>query len=413
MSSNPFARKDLVDEPGIVGATWWNKSVGSASSGRTRRGCLIALGTLVILGGAVALIGSRAKSSSGGPSWSEDPDDYAEQRLPSLRVQRELGWRFGAETKSITFESALLPLDAQALASIAVDLQPNDPKLEPYFVRTLLQAPDAQPTNLGKYVGEPTFSPLRDHVRPMRSPPMERAFELGRTLAQAMHAEAEGTRAPTPTPPQGPIAWIVDLPGAVAAAVAAGAAEIFEPVLLCDNWPHPVGVVGSHNLLAALLFHQSSFAAAKKSRPRGAPPLFLLASDRLAAYSDTSDRFDNRYVAKLPDAAGFKTLGIRRVAYLSPDSLPGARAADLSDYFNDWLSHEIEVWILDASLADPWAPRRRMAPPPRVAAYAAGHSNDPNFATTIVMVDKTVGSVAGAKANRNGSWNRAASYGGG
>ncbi len=69
-----------------------------------------------------------------------------------------------------------------------------------------------------------------------------------------------------------------------------------------ENWPHPHGVVRSHDTLAALLYYAASIQEQKKQLPESAPGLLLLDSQRLTPYTDADDKFDNRYVATLPSA---------------------------------------------------------------------------------------------------------------
>jgi hypothetical protein len=112
-------------------------------------------------------------------------------------------------------------------------------------------------------------------------------------------------------------ALILDLPGPESVAAAAGLARVFTPVFLYDNWPHPLGVVPSHENLAAAIYHRPDFLAARAARETPTSPAFVLDSRRLSPYRDESDRFDNRYLARLPSADGFAKLGINRVLYVT------------------------------------------------------------------------------------------------
>ena len=132
---------------------------------------------------------------------------------------------------------------------------------------------------------------------------MQRAYAVGEALARLA-----GWR-------QG-LAVLVDLPGPEAVAFAAGAADVFEPVLLLDNWPHPHGVVPSHLTLAALAYYQPRFAS-QKERVVSAP-LFVLDRARLTAFSEETDRFDNRYYARMPRLRRWR----RKASALSFTSCP-------------------------------------------------------------------------------------------
>ena len=69
-----------------------------------------------------------------------------------------------------------------------------------------------------------------------------------------------------------------------------------------ENWPHPYGVVRSHDTLAALMYYAAFVEEQKKQLPESAPGLLLLDNQRLAPYTDADDKFDNRYMATVPSA---------------------------------------------------------------------------------------------------------------
>ncbi|HEV8267239.1 MAG TPA: hypothetical protein VGR00_03355, partial [Thermoanaerobaculia bacterium] len=97
----------------------------------------------------------------------------------------------------------------------------------------------------------------------------------------------------------------------------------FEPVLLFDNWPHPHGVVPSHLTLAALAYYQPRFTEQAISRT-AAEPLFVLDRSRLSAYFEESDRFDNRYYARVPNLKLLARDGVQGLFYVvsSANDLP-------------------------------------------------------------------------------------------
>jgi hypothetical protein len=148
---------------------------------------------------------------------------------------------------------------------------------------------------------------------------------------------------------------LADLPGEQAVALAAGAVDAFEPVLLLDNWPHPQGVVPAHLPLAAMAYYQPRFAHAK---PRGlSPPLFVLDRQRTASYAEDSTRFDNRYHARMPRLDVLAKDGVRTLYYVvaSPAALPEP------DDLNEALSASgagvtVHALALTDFLADPSAP---------------------------------------------------------
>jgi hypothetical protein len=138
---------------------------------------------------------------------------------------------------------------------------------------------------------------------------MRKAYAVGEALARTTRGRTD-------------LAVLADLPGAEAVAFAAGAATGFEPVLLLDNWPHPHAVVPSHLTLGALAYYQPRFESTRGRAGRG--PLFVLDRLRLASYSEASDRFDNRYYARVPTLDALGADGVRELLYVvaSPANLP-------------------------------------------------------------------------------------------
>ena len=135
---------------------------------------------------------------------------------------------------------------------------------------------------------------------------MEESYDRGRALAEAFDAAGR----PHDT------ALVIDLHGPEAVAVAAGVADQFAPVFTFDNWPHPRGVVPSHETLGAALYYLPWLQKAAARRPAPAPPAFVLDADRLNPYRDEVEHFDNRYTVSLPSAARLQSLGVARVMYV-------------------------------------------------------------------------------------------------
>jgi hypothetical protein len=108
-------------------------------------------------------------------------------------------------------------------------------------------------------------------------------------------------------------------------------AESFEPIFLFDNWPHPVGVVKSHDTLAAVLYYAPLFRRFAKERTSAAPPVFVLDANRLEPYTDDRTQFDNRYLAKLPSADAFAKLGVKHLLYVTDGAY--GELDDLNDDF--------------------------------------------------------------------------------
>src|SRR5581483_8232965 len=140
-------------------------------------------------------------------------------------------------------------------------------------------------------------------------------------------------------------AIVLDLPGADSVAAAAALADHFDPVFTFANWPHPLGVVPSHQTLAATLFFAPRFERARSSRMLPAPPVFVLDADRLAPYRDEDSEFDNRYVARLPTADVLKQLGVRHVLYVTEGDAQ-LESDDLNDAFVAFDGDGVDVKML-------------------------------------------------------------------
>src|SRR5262249_19103954 len=112
---------------------------------------------------------------------------------------------------------------------------------------------------------------------------------------------------------------ISDLPGPSSVALGAALADKAEIIPVFDNWPHPLGVVHSHETLGAMLYYAHEIEDKRSRVGENAPAILLLDSNRLATYTDQDSQFDNRYLAKLPPADQLKQRGISNVIYLVKD----------------------------------------------------------------------------------------------
>jgi hypothetical protein len=237
--------------------------------------------------------------------------------MDALDLQRKEGWAVGAHGTSILIpdqtsrDSAGNSNWADSLATLGQDLAPQNPVLDPYYVTTLFDV-----------IGNPRGVGLVPLLRPMLNPVMDRAKHAAAALASLFAKEQDWKQT----------ALILDLPGPVSVAAATGVANVFSPVFLYDNWPHPLGVVPSHEVLAGAIYYRPDLVAACAARRNPTSPAFVLDSRRLSPYRDESDRFDNRYLARLPAADGFDRLGIKRVLYVTANAEPHEQD-DLNDDF--------------------------------------------------------------------------------
>jgi hypothetical protein len=258
------------------------------------------------------------------PAQTTRADAY-ETTMDSLALQRAQGWNAGEPDRPVEVPDAsavdITGFDGwrNALGSLADRLRPSNPRLAPWYVPTLFQSLQGPPSEL-----------LRDSISPMHDVGMDQDFARG----MALRALFEQAGWPADT------ALVVDAPGPRSLAVAAALADRFDPVFAFGNWPHPLGVVPAHETLAATLFYLPAFEWARGVRPAGAPPVWVLDSNRLATYSDAAGLFDNRYLVKLPSAAELTALGIRHVLYVGERPV---ETDDLNAAFVDLCAHGIEV----------------------------------------------------------------------
>lgn len=318
----PFRLVESFDVPELLGAQWWldeTQLLGARNVSNvdvTRRS---ALATLAALGGAAAL-GAMALSARGCSRHRSQ-----QVVVPSQRHQQEKSWDVGATEAPLewiaptTNDVEGTPFANTRLAWLATDLRPTAAALQPYYVPTLFTSV-AQPTRLQK------------EIRPICTADMAHAAEVGSSVARIFGAAG----APRD------VALVVDLIGRESLAFAAGARDEFAPVCVFDNWPHPRGIVPAHLTIGAAVYYRPLLVGRVDDRRR---PLFVLDRDRLAEFHQETDRFDNRYLARLPDAAALRKLGIVRVLYVVPRD-GGNELDDLNSLFADWKQAGIEVRML-------------------------------------------------------------------
>jgi hypothetical protein len=337
-----FQQDVALDKPGIVGARWWHQGLLDEERKVSRRSVLIGFG---VAGGAVAAVAAMGV----GVATLFKPEKTGLARRNALAMQKQYGWDFGARGVPLVFNGqAEGPFVRANLQSIAAVMAPAARPHATYYIPTLVASLLAVPASTlpDPEDGRPRpdgapFRRLADVILPIVTAEMREAYTAGEALARMA-----GRRAG--------LAVLADLPGPQAVAFAAGASPVFDPVLLLDNWPHPHGVVPSHLTLAALAYYQPRFALTKAERPAQAPPLFVLDRQRLTAYSEESDRFDNRYYARMPRLDVLAAEGVRTLLYVvaSPAALPEpddlnavlsagggdpvtVRAVALTDFWND------------------------------------------------------------------------------
>ncbi|WP_089944287.1 hypothetical protein [Candidatus Entotheonella palauensis] len=252
----------------------------------------------------------------------------------SLDLQRRHGWNLGAEDKRLFFRHTG-SVDASGSPdwkrytdpSRLMDAwRPRSRGWEPYMAPTLMQALES--------------GSLRQQIRPIFSPAMERAFKRGEVLRKDLLSQV--TKGPETF-------FIADLPGPEAVAFGAGLAGWADLIPAFDNWPHPAGVVPSHETLAAMIYYASYVQEQKKQVPEPPPGLLLLDSRRLSPYTDDGAQFDNRYLALVPLQDALRERGIRNVLYVVPDRNQKQERDDLNDEFVAYKDHQIQVSVFPLS----------------------------------------------------------------
>jgi hypothetical protein len=314
---NPFQRKVMTRQPGLIGAQWWNEGLSAMSDPVSRRKALQAL---AVFGGMVT-VGGIALAATG-------EDEYLEMH-DALQMQRQRGWNFGATDDTLTFTGqANVPLRPQELSALATEMAPRQDALKPFYQATLFQSVS-------------TPGSLVNELRPIYTSEMEAAYNQGQALATLFAEQPEAARA---------TAVLVDLPGPESVAFAAALARSFEPVFTFDNWPHPVGVVPAHLTLAAVAYYQSTLRQLAQGRTLPAPPVFVMDRQRLLAYTDQERQFDNRYMARMPASEQLRKLGIQHVLYVVPGgNAPLQELDDLNEDFVAWRTAGLDVKLVAAS----------------------------------------------------------------
>jgi hypothetical protein len=391
-----------VDEPGLVGARWWQDSVVDPVGRRTTILALLAVG------GGLAVAGIAIEAC----------EPTKTQRLGALALQRKYGWSFGAATESLVFNGVSTePFDRDRISRMIADLAPRVPAHRPFYVQTLFESPTALPTANSE--ADPTPIPsLKDALQPIFTSGMRDMFKLAQGVASLL-ATTPGTAA------------LVDLDGQDAVAFAAGASQQWDPVFLFDNWPHPHGVVAAHLTLAAAAYYQPLFAKAQQDAPRDSPAMFVLDRQRLAPYRDDAAQFDNRWVARMPSRDALKSLGIKRLVYIAP-APTGHGPYELDDLNDDFVAEDVagvSIVVVDVTSLDPNHPPASSGPigapyrpVPRRTPFSSGSgigvssSARPmpsDFGSVPVAVSLVGGTLLGVAWSRSGTWNRGGGWGGG
>jgi hypothetical protein len=290
------------------GAPWWREVLSRRQANRRIAGIGVTAALLASAGITVVGCGS-------------DDDDGDVKENDALELQKQKGWNAGADDAPLAFQNRTGTdsngtLDWKSYldpSSLMKAYQPKNSKWQPYVVPTLVQSL-AQPS-------------LRSQMQPVFSPSMNEAYSRGLGMREILQKSKNS----------GEVMIVSDIPGPEAVAYGAALADIADVVTTFDNWPHPLGVVPSHQTLGAMLYYAGEIAQKAAKRPDNAPAVLLLDSNRLAAYSDDSDKFDNRYIAKLPTSDNLTSMKVTSVMYAVPNE---SRTAELDDINEDFVAYK-------------------------------------------------------------------------
>lgn len=328
----PFVVQTQFDQPELLGASWWQERLQAAASGGSAPDRRQAVKALLMMGG-VAVLGL-------GFVATQCADSRGSRFRTALAVQQAQGLTVDAVGVPFVFVDQVTNacdgslVDDAVMRSLAATLRPMRPELQPFYVPTLFQALTA-----------PSADSLRETIKPMHNEAMARAEARGAAVRELLAVLEQPSS----------LMLVVDLPGPESLAFAAGLLPQAVAVCSFDNWPHPRGVVPSHMTLAAALYYAPQLA----QTPRDAMPRSLclvLDRNRLLPYDNNPLRFDNRYLAKLPDAKSLRELGVERILYVAAEGAPAEESDDLNDEFVAYRKAGLLVQMLGAGDLRPAEP---------------------------------------------------------
>jgi hypothetical protein len=296
-----------------VGASWWREML-------SRREANLRVGKISAFAGLAALVGIERFQCGDDDETTIDKD--------SLELQKEQGWNFGSTDKPLAFADTVL-LDSKGSVDWTGYLDAM--KLQNAYRNTAWQ-PFVVPT-LAQSLSQPS---LKSQLKPVNSQAMKEAYARGLGMKDLWAKSKDKAN----------ITMIVDLPGPESVAFGAALADTAELITTFDNWPHPLGVVPSHMTLAAMIYYAQEIAEKSAKRPENAPAIFLLDSNRLNAYTDADNQFDNRYVAKIPSSDALKTNHVNSVFYVVPNETRKVELDDLNADFASFKEKGMNVALL-------------------------------------------------------------------
>ena len=95
-----YQRDVSINEPGIVGARWWNRSLIEYDKSQSRRKVLK---TIAIAGGVALFIGLAVKGCADATS-GDDNEEVSLALKKSIDMQKQYGWDFGARGQALVYD---------------------------------------------------------------------------------------------------------------------------------------------------------------------------------------------------------------------------------------------------------------------------------------------------------------------
>jgi len=259
----------------------------------------------------------------------------SEVSLESLELQKKEGWDVGSPGRQLIFPAAgLIATDSQRRTDWSAYLdpdrliaayQPPGSEWQPFYVPTLVQSLSQ--------------ASLRSQMKAVRTPEMAETYERAQGLRELLRQAQNAAQT----------LMVADLGGPASVALGAALADTAQLIPTFDNWPHPLGVVRSHETVGAMLFYAHEVEEKKAKLPAHAPALLLLDNQRLSAYKDEETQFDNRYLAKLPSSDQLKQRGVANLIYVVKDESQAQELDDLNDDFVELKKNGIGVRLLRLS----------------------------------------------------------------
>jgi len=319
-----FERVAFFDDPVLVGARWWHPGAEAEIATDSRRKVMMILGGVI----GIPVLCGLATTCDTEPG---EADPMAGRTIGALELQRSQGWDVGATGALWGDKAGFVNTDLfgtqgwrARVATLARDLVAVD-RHHAWQLPTLLQMP-ASPANAS----------LARAIQPLRDRQVGQGWWIGGGLVRLLLL--------APGAPED-LLIVLDLPGPIAVGAAAAMSRTHVPVWILDGCPHPRGTVPWQRTLGALLFfHQ--WLTAPQSGPAPAPHrpgVVVLDGNRLKAPSASANEFDNRSLARLPNAAALTSAGYHKVLLVTDG---GKDRDDLNPQLAAWASAGIDIRLL-------------------------------------------------------------------